>query len=201
MKKSKRICGIDEAGRGALAGPLVAAAVILRKSHNIKLRDSKLLLPKQRRKIVSVLKKQKAELYIEVITSRQINNHGIGWANKEVMRKLIRNIDADKYIVDGNLKLGKIQDKTSKIRSVVNADATVPAVIAAGIVAKVYRDKLMAALHKQFPYYHWRQNAGYGTQGHIEAIRMFNVTYYHRSIFVTTALKEKVIRRGRVQGS
>lgn len=106
--KLKRVCGIDEARRRALVGPLVATAVVLTRSPQkisrlakTKLRDGKLLTAKQRNKIFSVLKKLKTEMMIEVISSRQINNHNIGWANRKVVRRLIKKVDADKYIIDG----------------------------------------------------------------------------------------------------
>lgn len=190
------ICGIDEAGRGALAGPLVAAAVILPCSPRYlarlaktKVRDGKLLTATQRNRIYKALKRVKAEIVIEVISSRKINNHGIGKANRLIVRNLIKRVEADKYIVDGKLKLGRIKGKTHKMRSVVDADATIPEVILAGIVAKVERDKIMHALHKQFPLYNWRRNAGYGTRQHLEVLQTHSITIYHRSIFVTTALR------------
>ncbi len=199
VEKAKfRLCGLDEAGRGALAGPLVAAAVILLCSRNkisrragFKLRDGKLLRAKQRKKVYAVLKRLRAEIAVEVISARSINNHGIGWANREIMRRLIKKVKADKYIVDGKLKLGRIAGKTNKVTSIIDADATIAEVICAGIVAKVERDKLMQQLHKQFPKYHWKNNAGYGTKGHLAAITTYSLTYYHRSIFVTTALRRK----------
>jgi ribonuclease HII len=194
--RSRRICGIDEAGRGALAGPLVAAAVILHCSLNkvsrlakTKIRDGKLLDPLARRRIYTALRKLKAEISLEVISSRKINNRGIQRANREAIRSLIKRVEANWYIVDGKLKLGRIAGKTSRVRSIVDADATIPEVILAGIVAKVERDKIMSALHKQFPHYGWHANAGYGTRKHIEAIQIHSMTYYHRSIFVTTALR------------
>jgi ribonuclease HII len=196
---TKRSCGLDEAGRGSLAGPLVAAAVILHchrnlisKKSGIQLRDSKRLNAKQREKIFSVLKMLKAELFVEVISTRSINNHGIGWANKEIFRRLIKKISATQYIVDGNLKLGKIAGKTNAIKSVIHADAIIPEVIAAGIVAKVERDKIMSDLHRKFPKFGWKKNAGYGTPLHIASIRKYSSTRFHRGIFVTTALKNTV---------
>lgn len=194
---TKRVCGLDEAGRGALAGPLVAAAVILpctvriiSRRSKIKIRDSKLLSAQQRNIIYKTLKKLHIDITIEVISARTINNHGIGWANRQVFRRLIKKIDADEFIVDGNLKIGRICEKTDRIRSIVNADATIAEVMLAGIVAKVQRDKLMRLLHHQFPKYHWKRNVGYGTVQHIKAIRQYNVTYYHRNIFVTTAMRK-----------
>ena len=152
----QRICGLDEAGRGALAGPLVAAAIILSCSGNTisknagcKLRDGKLLNSNQRKKIYSALKKYNAKIAVEVISTRSINNHGIGWVNREIFRRLIKIIDSDSFIVDGNLKLGRIAGKTNTVTSIVDADATIPEVICAGIVAKVERDKIMDQLHKK----------------------------------------------------
>lgn len=198
---TNRLCGLDEAGRGALAGPLVAAAVILpccrntiSRRANITLRDGKLLRAPQRQKIYSVLKKLKAEIFVEVISTRSINNHGIGWANREIFRRLIKKIKSGRFIVDGNLKLGRIAGKTNKVKSVVDADATIPEVIAAGIVAKVERDKIMSGLHNKFPHFGWKKNAGYGTPAHITAIRKYNTTRFHRGIFVTTALKKAIGR-------
>jgi ribonuclease HII len=189
------ICGLDEAGRGAWAGPLVAAAIILicpaeeiSRNAGTMLKDGKLLRHDQREKLYTALKKAKANILIDIISTRSINNHGIGWANKEIFRRLIKKIEAAEYIVDGNLKI-KVKGKTDRIRSIIDADATIAEVILAGIVAKVERDKLMRTLHKQFPKYKWHDNAGYGTKKHREAIIKYQTTYYHRSIFVTTGLR------------
>lgn len=195
---SNRVCGLDEAGRGAWAGPLVAAAVILPCTKNkitrrakTKFRDGKLLNEKQRRRMYAIVKRLKAQIFVEIISARQINNHGIGWANKEIFRKLIKKIDADSYIIDGKIKIGKITGKTDKIKSIIDADAKVPEVMMAGIVAKVERDKLMAGLHKQFPVYRWKDNAGYGTKQHLAAIGQFGTSHIHRSIYVTTAERHR----------
>jgi len=195
----ERICGIDEAGRGAIAGPLVAAAVILRCSirklrrvAKTPIRDGKTLTKGQRERIYLALKRLGAEMHIEVISTRQINNRGIQRANREVIRRLIKRIDADRYIVDGRIRLGRIRGKTEKIQTIVDADATIPEVILAGIVAKVKRDAIMRELDRTYPQYCWKVNAGYGTQAHINAILTCGMVHYHRSIFVTTALRKKL---------
>lgn len=188
---------MDEAGRGALAGPLVAAAVILTKKTiktvsrraGFKTRDGKLLTAKGRHKVYRILKRLRAEIAVEIVSARSLNNHGIGWANREIMRRLVKRLEADEYIVDGKIKVGRVDGKGDRIRSVVNADATVPPVILAGIVAKVERDKLMGKLDRQFPHYHWRKNKGYGTRDHLAAIRVHDETHYHRHVYVTTALR------------
>ena len=176
-----RICGLDEAGRGALAGPLVAAAVIGTLT-NIK--DSKLFSAKQRENIYERLIVSRAEIVIETISVEEINKIGIQNANIQIFYKLISRIHANKYIIDGNLKIDGAE-------SIIDADATIPEVILAGIVAKVERDKIMKRLHQEFNYYSWDENKGYGTKKHIQAIRQFGSCYHHRAVFVKTALSSK----------
>ena len=197
MKKARVICGIDEAGRGALAGPLVAAAVILpcsmrriQAAAGSGIADGKLLSPKRRRKIYSALKQLGAPIAIEVISARQINNRGIQRANREAIRRLVKRMEADEYVIDGNIKIGGVRGKTDRIRTVVDADATIVPTILAGIVAKVVRDTRMLLLHRQFPRYGWNRNAGYGTKRHVAAIRLYSTCRFHRGVFVTTALKK-----------
>lgn len=194
-----KICGIDEAGRGALAGPLVAAAVILpcsvyklRRIAKTPIRDGKALTKVQRERVYRAITKLDAEILIEIISARRINNRGIQRANREAIRNLIKRIDADLYIVDGKIRLGRVRSKTHKIQTKVDADATIPEVILAGIVAKVTRDEIMVSLHRRFPRYHWLSNAGYGTRAHLEALVTHGATRYHRSIFVTTALRSRL---------
>ncbi len=194
------ICGIDEAGRGALAGPLVAAAVTLTQKveqnilrAKLKIRDGKLLRSRERQQVYRQIIKLGAMVETEIISARKINNRGIARANCESIRNLIKLIEADTYVVDGNLKLGRINGKTHKVKCRVDADATYLPTILAGIVAKVERDKLMKQLHQKFPKYKWINNVGYGTRKHIEAIQQYGTTHYHRSIFVTTALRNNTL--------
>lgn len=192
----QNVCGIDEAGRGALAGPLVAASVVLSvpltalsRKAGFRLRDSKLLSARQREKAYDALRASGAAICVEVISARSINNHGIGWANREIMRRLVRKTQADAYILDGNLRIGRVRGKTGIVRAVVDADATVPEVIAAGIVAKVERDRIMEELHVLFPVFEWSQNKGYGTPTHLTALSATRMSRYHRLVFVATALR------------
>ena len=185
-----KICGLDEAGRGCLAGPLVAAAVV--PTIRVRAEDSKKLNAAQRNKIYRRLIKTGAEIVVESVSAAQINNRGMGWANKEVFRRLIRKIEADKYIVDGNLNLGRIMRKTDKVMSMVDADEKIVEVSMASIAAKVTRDKMMRELDREHPKYGWKVNKGYGTARHIAAIRKYGVVRYHRSVFVTTALRGKM---------
>jgi ribonuclease HII len=184
------ICGLDEAGRGPLAGPLVAAAVVLppslKATEGLRLKDSKKLSKRQREKLYKAIVESGSLVKTEIITARQINNKGIGWANVEIFRKLVKALDADKYIVDGNLK---IKVKNKNVKSVVKADAKIKCVMAASIIAKVTRDRIMEDLHGGYPQYNWKENMGYGTRDHISAIREFGTVKYHRDVYVTTVLK------------
>ncbi len=190
------VCGLDEAGRGALAGPLVAAAVVLPRGWKLEdakpdvpVRDSKKLSVRQRNRLFEIIMQHALQTEIEVISVDEINEHGIGWANKESFRRLISEIDATEYVVDGNLRLSNLGDKAARVRSVIRADETIAAVMSAGIVAKVSRDRIMQALHLQYPHYGWNTNTGHGTQQHIEALRRHGQCRYHRCQFVTTALR------------
>lgn len=182
-------CGLDECGRGPLAGPIIAAAVIL---HNPipGLRDSKQLTAEKRRLLFEKIAKC-ATVEIESISVRQINSRGIGWANCEVFRRLIKRIDAHKYVVDGNLRI-RVRKKTDRIHSMIKADTHVDEVMAASIVAKVTRDALMSQLHLLYPQYGWQANMGYGTKTHVAALQQFGPCSHHRTLFVRTALKEKI---------
>lgn len=177
------VCGMDEVGRGSLAGPLVAAAVIFNIQCSIfNLNDSKQLTPEKRTRIYKRIVKSGAVIAVEEISARQINTRGMGWANKEIFRRLRKRIPADKYIADGNLKI-------AGITSVVKADTKIAEVMAASIIAKAWRDKLMIRLHDEHPIYGWKSNKGYGTKYHIAALCEHGVTKYHRRKFVETALK------------
>lgn len=179
------ICGMDEAGRGPLAGPLVAVAVVMPADLQIEAVDSKAVAEKRRFLLAETLKQQ-VEYHAEIISVEEIDMHGIGWANCEVFRRLIDKIEAETYIVDGNLKLKHLGEKASRTRCLVKADRDVPVVSAASILAKCIRDEIMLELHERYPVYHWNKNKGYGTQEHIRALKTFGSTPHHRRQFVQT---------------
>jgi len=186
-----RICGLDEVGRGAFAGPLVAAAVIIKgplsglfENSPVPIRDSKTLSHYQRQRVATYLKKKGVKTTIETISATEINEKGMGWANKEIFLRLIRRMKATKYVVDGHLKL--FLDEKTIIESRIKADTKVPQVILASILAKLYRDKLMTKLDRTFPQYHWKENKGYGTQSHQLAIIQYGPTLEHRRLWLET---------------
>lgn len=185
------ICGLDEVGRGPLAGPLVAAGVILGRKV-VGLNDSKKLNPNQRRILYEEIINTCKVYAVEVFSVEEIDRIGIGQANKRIFEMLIKKIAADKYIVDGNLRItGDIRNRPN-IESVIKADAKFPEVMAASIVAKVTRDGIMRNLHKEYPEYGWETNVGYGTKKHISAIVSFGTTPHHRIKFVQTAVTNRL---------
>lgn len=191
----ENVCGLDEAGRGALAGPLVAAAVLLSESSllsirqsGLPLKDGKLLTPKARRMMAEYLIGNRIPFMTETISAIRISHHGIARANRDIFRMLIRKIDAPCYIVDGNIDIGRIRNRNGPIRSVPHADAVIPSVILAGIIAKVTRDGIMETLHRSYPAYGWIRNKGYGTREHVTAIMESGPCRFHRPVFVRTAL-------------
>jgi ribonuclease HII len=206
-----RQCGLDEVGRGALAGPLVAAAVITPDDIVERLgplarflRDSKTVPAARRREIAIALRQCVGAYEIVTIPTEQINQRGIGWANREAFRLLITLIaareDVDEYVVDGKARPPRPDGVAATIRCLPKADALVPAVSAASLLAKVYRDDLMRALATQHPHYGWERNAGYGSTFHLAALREHGPCAEHRTLFVTTALSggqkaKRAIRR------
>jgi len=181
-----RLCGLDEVGRGAYAGPLVAAAVVLppRFRHPL-LRDSKLLSAKQRETVGPVIQKKAVAWAIAEVSTDEINAYGLGWANVEIFRRLIGLIDADGYCCDGRLRI----PVDRPVHCLVAGDRLVPAVSAASIIAKVHRDALMRRLHEDAPYYNWASNKGYGALEHRTAIREHGPHREHRRVFLASVLQ------------
>ena len=194
----KIICGLDEAGRGALAGPIVIAGVVLpsgfrfqRVSPKEIVKDSKELSRKQRETLFQIIKKYALQIIVEVISPKEITKRGINWANIAGFRRIINKVEADQYLVDGRWKLPDLGEKNSRIKCVIKGDKKIPAVLAAGIVAKIKRDEIMQKLHLKYPQYHWNTNTGHGTKAHLEAIKKYGICKYHRKEFVRTALKKR----------
>ncbi len=188
-----KICGLDECGRGAFAGPLVAAAVII--NHDLEsfpsllpvpLRDSKKLSEIQRNKIYAVKRKLPITYKIEEVSVEEINNHGMGWANKVIFERLITKVKATIYIVDGNLKFSN-----PSVRTLIKGDDKCYPVMLASIIAKVYRDNLLSRLHLDFPGYDWDKNSGYGTKSHLSNI-VDGITPHHRKKYVETYLNHLI---------
>jgi ribonuclease HII len=188
-------CGLDEVGRGALAGPLVAAAVVLPEDFAERLgplvrflRDSKTVPRRRREQLAELIWRHAPVVEVQVVPVARINSRGIGWANREAFRLLIGRVAADEYIVDGRVRPPAPRGRAQRVRCMVRADAEVPAVSAASLVAKVHRDALMCLLHERHPAFGWHENVGYGTPAHLAALRAHGPTAEHRTVFVATAL-------------
>ena len=178
----KIVAGVDEVGRGSLVGPVLAAAVILKKSINKKkLKDSK-SLTKSKRDIIAKYIKKNSEWAIGKASIKEIEKINILNASLLAMERAIKNLKKKPalILVDGN-KLPKI--KNYKMRSIIKGDKKIPAISAASIIAKVTRDKMISKLGKKFKNYYWSKNYGYGTKQHLKAIKKFGITSHHRRTF------------------
>lgn len=175
--------GCDEAGRGCLAGPVVAAAVILPKNFkNNAINDSKQLTEKQRNELTTIIKEQAIAFAIAEVDEREIEKINILHASILAMHKAIHRLEiTPEFIsVDGNKFKSYLQIPH---QTIVKGDAKFINIAAASILAKTYRDEYMEKLHQQFPQYHWNQNKGYPTQSHRNAILEFGTTIHHRKTF------------------
>ena len=172
----KHLCGIDEAGRGPLAGPLVMAGVVLK--HRIRgLNDSKKLTAKRREELYDKIVKT-ATYHIVVIDADRIDDDGISACLKAGLREIMENVEAQSYLFDGPTAFG-----IDGLASRVKADLTVPEVSAASILAKVTRDRIMIEMDARYPDYGFKNHKGYGTAEHIEAIRTHGLSPIHRKSF------------------
>src|SRR5690606_36441015 len=176
-------CGTDEAGRGCLAGPVTAAAVIL--PDNFKhpfLTDSKQLSEKKRMELKDIIEKEAICFKVIHIMMEEIDKINILNASILGMQRAIEGLSStpEFIAIDGNRfkPFGKIP-----FECVVKGDGKFMHIAAASIMAKTYRDEYMMALHNDFPQYNWKQNKGYPTREHREAIRNHGATVFHRKSF------------------
>ena len=177
------VCGVDEAGRGCLAGPVTAAAVILPKNYKNKLiQDSKKLNAHNRMKLYNEITSIAIDYSIIDIPNDIIDSINVLESTFLAMNKAISKIirKADYIIIDGN----QFKPKSKfKYECVIRGDSIYQSIAAASILAKVHRDKLMVKYNKEYPYYDWINNKGYGTIKHKNAIKKFGISIYHRKSF------------------
>ncbi len=176
------IAGVDEVGRGPLAGPVVAAAVILPAGVEFPgLRDSKRLSPEVRAELDLQIRRQALALAIREVGPRQIEAQGILAASLKAMALAIRNLSQvpQMVLVDGNQPLPLSLPQ----QPVIKGDDRCPSISAASVVAKVYRDRLMEAYHRRFPQYNFARHKGYATAEHLEALRCWGPCPLHRCTF------------------
>lgn len=175
--------GCDEAGRGCLAGPVFAAAVILpEKFYCENLTDSKQLSEKERDRLRPIIERNALSYAVETCTPQEIDEENILWASVHAMHKALAKltVEPEHILVDGN----RFRPfNTIPHTCVVKGDSLYMPIAAASILAKTYRDEYMKRLHEQFPAYGWAKNKGYPTRMHREAIRKHGITEHHRKSF------------------
>ena len=177
------VCGVDEAGRGPLCGPVVAAAVILPTGLYLEgLNDSKKLTEKKRELLFDQIKESAIAYAIAEGSVERINNTNILEATLFAMREAIASlpVPADFALIDGNIS----RDFQLPVRAVVHGDATSPSIAAASILAKVTRDRLCKELDEAYPQYGIIRHKGYGTKEHMEALRAYGPAPIHRTKFI-----------------
>ncbi|MEO0102413.1 MAG: ribonuclease HII [candidate division WOR-3 bacterium] len=187
----KLIAGVDEAGRGPLAGPVVACALILKPGTKIKgIKDSKLLSPKNREKLYLVIKSNALAIGIGKVSEKMIDRLNIRKATLLAMKRAILKLKSkpDLVVVDGN-DCPKIK---LPIFSLIGADRKVFSCACASIIAKVERDKIMVRYHKLYPEYQFAIHKGYPTKRHKELLRRYGPSPIHRLTF--TPVKEVISR-------
>jgi ribonuclease HII len=176
-------CGTDEAGRGCLAGPVTAAAVILPKNFkNTILNDSKKLSKKKRAILQPIIENEAISYGVCHVFETEIDKINILNASIIAMQRAIKKLtqQPEFIIVDGN----KFKPYNSiPYETIIKGDGKYLSIAAASILAKTYRDAYMAKIHEEFPMYNWKQNKGYPTKEHREAIRKYGATKYHRKSF------------------
>jgi ribonuclease HII len=198
-KKSKYIIGIDEVGRGPLAGPVVVCALALDKNalflvrrSGLILRDSKKLTPLQREKWLIWIKENKIPYAVASISPRTIDKINISnaanLAAEKSFNQLVKKLKVVtkncRVFLDGGLYLGKSQIKNYQLKTVIRGDEKIPAISLASIVAKVIRDKKMEQLHKKYFRYGFDKHKGYGTKRHFCAIKKNGICILHRKTFL-----------------
>ena len=179
----KIIAGCDEAGRGCLAGPVVAAAVILPKGFkNIALKDSKVLSEKKRDLLRPIIEEQAISWAIGIVSAKEIDKINILNASFLAMHRAIENltIKAELLIIDGN-RFNSYPEISHEC--IVKGDGKFMSIAAASVLAKTHRDDIMKKLDLQFPDYYWLNNKGYPTKKHRKAIKKIGINKHHRKTF------------------
>ena len=170
--------GVDEVGRGCLAGPVVSAAVVLKKSINLNLlKDSKKISFNKREEVSEHIRKN-SYYALGIASVEEILNLNILQASLLSMKRAIEKLEIKPglTLIDGNFAPAGLKN----YQTIINGDEKIKVISAASIIAKVYRDKFMINLAKKFSNYAWERNFGYGTKAHIEGLKKFGVTAHHR---------------------
>ncbi len=186
MKAGRLEAGCDEAGRGPLAGPVYAAAVILPEDffHPL-LNDSKQMSEKDRDLVRPIIEKEAIAWAVEEVSAEEIDRLNILWASVTGMQRSVLRLDPkpDFLLIDGNKFRPFGEFGFNSYKTVVHGDATYSSIAAASVLAKTWRDEKMRALAVEYPQYGWERNFGYPTREHIDAIKKYGLSPYHRRSF------------------
>ncbi|MEA4996176.1 MAG: ribonuclease HII [Petrimonas sp.] len=175
--------GCDEAGRGCLAGPVFAAAVVLKPGFRCEeLNDSKQLSERERNRLRPIIEQSAMCYAVEMCTPDEIDELNILWASVKAMHKALGRLTVtpEHILIDGN-RFHPFQQIPHTC--VIKGDGKYLSIAAASVLAKTYRDEYMQNLHNQFPVYGWMHNKGYPTRAHREAIKQHGITIHHRQTF------------------
>lgn len=186
----KYIVGIDEAGRGPLAGPVVIGAVIMKQESFIEgINDSKKISEKKREKLYEEIKKEAVAWSVGIVNEERIDEINILNATKEALTQAISKLEVkpDLILVDA---LEKIDTLSIPYISVIKGDAKIYSISAASIIAKVVRDRIMRSYDKAYPEYGFEKHKGYGTSAHIEAIKKYGLCPIHRKTFTKNFIED-----------
>ncbi|MEK7585000.1 MAG: ribonuclease HII [Patescibacteria group bacterium] len=194
MGKKRYLVGIDEAGRGPLAGPVAVAVVVTKWKLNLKVRDSKKLSEKKREEWFRWLKEQKKkgrlDFVVSLVGEKIIDEQGIVPAVRTGIRRCLKRLNLDpkscRILLDGSLSAPKIYEDQETI---IRGDETVPIIALASIAAKVKRDRRLTRLAKKHPKYGFEVHKGYGTRAHYAALRRHGLSPLHRRSFLKDFLK------------
>lgn len=182
------VAGVDEVGRGPLAGPIAAASVVLNLKYKedreliLGIKDSKKLSPKLREELSELIKERAISYNIALINNNEIDERGIAWCNNEVLRRAVKGLKVPPDIVLSDGYAVKNLDIYNEF--IIKGDAKSASIACASIIAKVYRDNLMKEYSKLYPQYGFDNNSGYGTNEHVQAIKKYGVCKIHRMSFL-----------------
>lgn len=184
--------GVDEVGRGPLAGPIAAGAVVFDLNYKDQrelafgIKDSKKLSAKKREEISEVIKEKALSYNIAIINNKEIDERGISWCNNEVLKRAVKGLKIPVNLVLSDGYAVKNLDIDNEF--IIKGDSKSASIAAGSIIAKVYRDNLMKEYAKNYPQYNFSNNSGYGTKEHIAAIKKYGICKLHRLSFLKNIL-------------
>ncbi|MBO6247539.1 MAG: ribonuclease HII [Bacteroidales bacterium] len=192
MEAGRLEAGCDEAGRGPLAGPVYAAAVILPEDfHHHLLNDSKQMSEKDRDLLRPIIEREAIAWAVEAVEAEEIDRLNILWASVTGMQRAVLRLSPkpDFLLIDGNKFRPFEGFGFNSFQTIIHGDATYASIAAASVLAKTWRDEKMRQLALEFPQYGWDRNFGYPTPEHIQALKEYGPTPYHRRSFHPKALE------------